>query len=368
MRIVHVLEKNRLDTGSAVQMLEAAAGQAARGWQVVVASRPGGDLERACCEAGVRFVPLALRHPFDIGSAWNLRHELPGADIVHVHKGRAHGVALLAAAVVAPATAVLVVNRGVLFPLDRFNRWKYRHPRVKAVVCVADAVRDVVIRTAGVRPGRAITVHAGTDVTRFDPACAEPDRVRAELGIGPDTLLVGTVSARDWKGWHEVLAALAELARTLPGLHDLVAGCEPEASRHEVERTAARLGLGGRCKVLGRRTDMPDLLAACDVVVDASWHGTGITGTIREAMALERAVIATDYGGNAELVIHDENGLLIPPQDHPALVAALNRLLTDPALCTRLGRAARPRVVKLFSTAHRLDRLEATYRAALGSH
>lgn len=366
MRIVHVLEKSRLDTGSVVQLLAAAAGQAARGHQVWVASRPGGDLEASCEALGVGFLALALRHGFDLGSAWRLRPQLRGADIVHVHKGRAHGVALLAAAGLGPRPA-LIVNRGVLFPLDRFNRWKYRHPRVRAVVCVADAVRSVVIHTAGVAPARAVTIHAGTDVARFDPARADPHRIRAALELATASLLVGTVSARDWKGWREVLAALAELVPAWPGLHGLLVGCEPAQRRREVARTAADLGLGDRLVVLGRRADMPDVLAACDVVVDASWHGTGITGTIREAMALERAVIATDCGGNSELVIHEQNGLLIPPRDHVALVSALDRLLTDPTLRARLGSAARPRVVELFSTDRRLDRLEAVYRAALRS-
>lgn len=362
MRIVHVLEKNRLETGSVVQMLEAAVGQVARGHQVVVASRPGGDLEQPCAVASVGFVPLSLRHSLDLASARQLRPHLQKADVVHVHKGRAHGVALLAALGLGPRP-VVVVNRGVLFPLDSFNRWKYRHPRVRAVVCVADAVREVVIRTGGVRPDRAVTVHAGTDVARFDPGRADGAGIRAELGLAPEDLLVGTVSVRDWKGWKEVLGALAALTSPYPGLRGLLVGCEPAARRDEVRRAAA--GLGAPVSVLGRRTDMPEVLAACDVVVDASWHGTGITGTIREAMALERAVVATDCGGNPELVVDHDNGLLIPPRDHPALVSALDRLLSDPALRARLAHAARRRVVDRFSTAHRLDRLERVYRTAL---
>ena len=69
--------------------------------------------------------------------------------------------------------------------------------------------------------------------------------------------------------------------------------------------------------MLPYRRDMPEVLAACDVVVDASWAGTGITGTIREAMALGRPVIASDCGGNSELVTDDECGLIVPPHAPP---------------------------------------------------
>ncbi len=363
MRILHVLEKNRPTTGSVVQMMAAAAGQARRGHEVAVASRAGGQLEDPCAEAGVRFVPSRLRHGLDVAAAGRLRPELRRADIVHVHKGRAHGVALLGAIGLGRRPA-LVVNRGVLFPLDALNRWKYLHPRVAAVVCVAEAVRAVVIRTAGVRPDRAVTVHAGTDVDRFSPEAADRGRVRRELGLEAHHLLVGTVSARDWKGWRETAEAVAASAR--PELRLLVVGCETEAARSAIVE-ATRPLLGDRVTVLGERHDMPDVLAACDVVVDASWAGTGITGTIREAMALARAVVATDCGGNSELVLHGECGLLVPPRDLAALTAAIARLAPDPSLRSRLGHTARQRVVSEFSLERRLDRLESVYRHALGT-
>ncbi len=363
LAIIHALEKNRLTTGSVVQMMEAARGLADRGHRVRVVSRPGGDLEAACAAAGIGFVPLPLRNEFDLGSvvAWRrLLREEP-ADIVHVHKGRPHSVALLAALGLGPRP-VLVVNRGVSFPLDLFNKWKYRHPRVGAVVCVAEAIRRIVIESGGLSPDRVHTIHAGTDTDRFDPARADTHRVREELGLGPEELLVGQVSVRDWKGWRELEEAFADVAGSHPGARLLLVGCEPEAEREKVTAAARGLGIGNRLLTLPYRTDMPEVLGACDLVVDASWAGTGITGTIREAMAMERAVVATDCAGNRELVLDGEVGLLVPQRDVPALAGALDRLLGDPELRRRLGTAARRRVLEGFSTKVRLDRLERLYR------
>ena len=366
LTIIHALEKNRLTTGSVVQMMEAARGLAARGHRVTVVSQPGGDLEDACADVGVTFLPLPLKHEFDVGSARALRRFLKAhpTDIVHVHKGRPHFVALMAAAGLGRLPR-LVVNRGVSFPLDFFNLWKYRHPRVGAVVCVAEAIREVVIHSGRLRPEKVLTIHAGVDTERFDPERVDTGCVRRELGVADDDLLVGQVSVRDWKGWRELAEAFARVAPGQPSARLLLVGCEPEAEREKVLAAARELGIEDRLLTLPYRSDMPEVLAACDVVADASWAGTGITGTIREAMAMERAVVATDCAGNRELVVDGEVGLLVPQKDVPALAGALARLLADPGLRQRLGRSARRRVVAGFSTDVRLDRLEALYRSLI---
>ena len=364
--MLHLIDKNRLNTGSVVQMLAAANGLALRGHDVWVGSRAGRDLEVACADSGLRFLELPLRSPWDPASApkvWrHLRqHE---TDIIHVHKGCAHGVALLAATG-SGRRPRLVVNRGVSFPLDVFNKWKYRHPRVASVVCVAEAVRDVVIRSGGLNPGSVHTIYGGTDPGTFDPEHANGQPLRHEVGIEPDHVVVGQVSVRDWKGWSDLVRAFALLAERASATRLLLVGCESETERAKVEKAVREAGLGGQVVTLPYRRDMPDVLAACDVVVDASWGGTGITGTIREAMAMERSVVATDCGGNRELVVDGEVGLVVPPRDVKAMATALTRLIESPGLRQRLGNAARRRVVEHFSTEKRIDKLEALYREVL---
>ncbi len=106
---------------------------------------------------------------------------------------------------------------------------------------------------------------------------------------------------------------------------------------------------------------MPDVLAAAEIVADLSYEGLGITGTLREAMALGVPVIASAAGGNPELVVDGESGLLVPPRDPASMAAAIRRLLTDSALASRLAGAGRERVEKGFSSEVRLDRIESLY-------
>ena len=347
-------------------MFEAAKGLAAMGHEVWVGGRIGGDLETACADANLPFIGFHLRNTLDPESAWRLRRHLRRhrIDIVHVHKGRAHGAGLIAAIGLGHSPRI-VVNRGVSFPLDPFNKWKYRHPRVGAVVCVADAVRHTVIRSGGLRPDKVHTIHGSTNAEVFDPIHTDGARVRNELGLDTGKLVVGQISVRDWKGWSDLVAAFAPIAARNPAARLVLVGCESENERHKVDSKVTGAGLKEVITALPYRKDMAEVLAGCDIVVDASWAGTGITGTIREAMALARAVVATDCGGNSELVIDGKVGFVVPPRDVDALTEAISRLIDDPDLRRRFGAAARQRVIEHFSPQQRIDKLEALYRSIL---
>ena len=362
LSILQVLEKGSFTTGSVVQMFELARGLTRRGHAVGVVSRPGGDVGRRSAQEGIPFFPLSLENEFDLASARRLAriYDKRAVDVVHVHKGIAHSAALFAT-LFARRRPVLVVNRGVSFPLDPFAALKYRI-RLDAVVTVCEDIKRIVVTSAGVPAAKVHVVYAGVDLSRFDPARADGGRVRREWGIGSDEKLVVQVGARDWKGWRDVLSAAAIAAAKRPELRTAIVACKDEAEKARVLAVAREKGIEARVLAVGFRTDMPDVLAAADVVLDLSYEGLGITGTVREAMALGKPVVASAAGGNPELVEHGVSGLLVPPRDPVATAAAIETFLADPGLSARLGSAARDRVVKGFSTEVRLDRIEALYR------
>lgn len=365
LSVLQVLEKNSFTTGSVVQMFELARGLARRGHRVAVVSRPGGEVEARAAAEALDLEALPLKHEFDLGSARRLArlYDERSVDVVHVHKGIAHSCALLATAI-SKRKPVLVVNRGVSFPLDVFNRIKY-HVRLGAVVTVCEDIKRIVVSSGRVPADKVHVVYAGVDLEVFDPAKANGRRVREEWGVSPEERLLVQVGAREWKGWRDVLAAAALLAPEFPGLKTAIVACPDEAQRALVARAARDLGVGDRVLPVGFRRDMPDVLAAADVVADMSYEGLGITGTLREAMALGVPVVASRAGGNPELVVDGESGLLAAPRDPASLAGAVRRLLADRALADRLARAGRERVVRGFSTDFRLDRIEALYRKLL---
>src|SRR5437879_13567292 len=119
--------------------------------------------------------------------------------------------------------------------------------------------------------------------------------------------------------------------------------------------------------VLGHRHDIPEILAASDLVVDASYAGLGLTGSLREALAVETPVVATDIEGHPELIVEGETGLLVPPRNPDALAQAILRALEDTPRATAMARAGRKRVEALFSMVQKVQRTEALYRRLLAA-
>lgn len=366
LRIVHILEKNRFDTGSVHQMFQAAAGLQERGHSVTIVSRPGEELAARAGAAGVRLMALPLRSELDLRSVRKLAELFrnDSTDVIHVHKGLPHTLAL-AASWTRPVGA-FVVNRGVSFDLTVWNRPKYRTPRVDRIVTVCEDIRQTIIRSGKVSPEKVLVVYAGTDVREFAPGRFARSDFRAEIGVPDELFLFATVGIRDWKGWRQVIDGVAELRAGAVAAGVLLIGCKSDDVRASVLSYARDRGIDGSAWAVESRRDMPRVLSAADCVVDASWAGTGITGTIREGMALERAVIATDCGGNRELV-DGGVGWLIPARDQEALVGAMRDVAGERGLARERASAARQRVVDGFSREVRLDRLEQLYRSVLAT-
>ena len=365
MRIFQILEKTKFDTGSVHQMFQAATGLAGRGHEVTIVSRADETLERKAGEHGVRFASLPFRHELDRHTIRGLQRlvEQHDPEVIHVHKGLSHTLALIATW--RRPVPAFVVNRGVSFELTPWNRGKYRLERVSRVVTVCAEIKQIIVRSGKLPPEKVTVVYAGTDVDTFLPGRFDSAEFRNEKGIGPDEFLVMQVGVRDWKGWRELIDAFADVARTGRRMKLALIAFKKIEQQREILAYAEGAGASGLVLPVEVRHDMPRVLSAADLVVDASWSGTGITGTIREAMALEKPVIATDCGGNPELVSGPEVGWLVPPRNRTALAKALKEVLADPDRAAATGKAARKRVVEGFSKEIRISRLEALYSSIL---
>ncbi|HSN68680.1 MAG TPA: glycosyltransferase family 4 protein [Thermoanaerobaculia bacterium] len=367
LSIVHILEKNQFNTGSVHQMFQAAAGHRERGHRTWIVSREGEEIRRRCAEAGVEFRALPLRNEVDVRSIAGIRNVVAesDADVIHVHKGLPHTLAL--AATWSRPVGAFIVNRGVSFPLTLWNRPKYRTRRVDRIVCVCEQIRQEVIRSGRLEPEKVDVVYAGTDTAIFDPARWDRNEFRRERGISPDAYVFAQVGIRDWKGWRELTDAFVEVHRRHPDARLMLIAYKDASQRDEVAAYAAARGVGDAVIPVEYRADMARVLASADSVADASWDGTGITGTIREAMALQKPVIATDCGGNRELLSTPEVGWLVPAKEKEALAAAMLEVIGDRGRSARVGAQAREHVRAGFSRDIRLRTLETLYQGIVES-
>jgi glycosyltransferase involved in cell wall biosynthesis len=125
------------------------------------------------------------------------------------------------------------------------------------------------------------------------------------------------------------------------------------------------LGLAEDVHFLGWRDDIPELLALCNLFVLPSL-GEHFGRVLIEAMAMEKAVVATDAGGVPEVVVHGETGLLVPPGQPKEMADAVVDIVKDPARAARLGKAGRKRVEAEFDITKDVHAIEAIYVEVLG--
>jgi glycosyltransferase involved in cell wall biosynthesis len=222
------------------------------------------------------------------------------------------------------------------------------------VVANAHAVGELVASTEHVPPLKLRVVPNGIDVAKFDRLAAQPPLpALPPLPDGePRVAMVASMHLPD-KGHGDLLDAAARLhARGRRAQWLLVSD---GALRPQHEQHARELGIADSVHFLGRRADVPSLLATVELVVHPSW-AEGFPNVLLEAMCAARPVVATRVGGCPELVTDGDNGILLPPRQPAALADAIERLLADPARARDMGRRGRAAVEARFS----LERMTAT--------
>ena len=248
--------------------------------------------------------------------------------------------------------------------LDRvLYQWLMR--QCAEVLFVCNAQREHWVRKFPFLAGHAVTVHNGIDVTRFEPAAARSAgrALRAELGIGDDAVVAAHIAAfRPEKAHGLVLAALAEAVRTVPALVLLFAGDGP--LRPAVEAQARQLGLAAHVRFLGNLPDVRPVLGAADFSLLPSVAVETFSLAMLESLALEVPMIASDLGGAREAVLDGSTGLIVPPGDQAALVAAIARLAGDAGARRRMGAAGRRLVLEEFTLERMVEQTSALLEQA----
>ena len=360
---------DRLNWGGAERMTVAlACGLRARGLDVRLmqmgswAPHPwGAELRRA----GVPVLDLGVRSLLDprptLRLAAYLRRER--IDLLHTHLrhsdliGRA-AAALVHCPVISTIHGITEAQPGWREAVRRELDYFSARTVCPLVVTVSDAQRQVYQRAARIDSARLETHRHGVDAARFRPDSAARVRLRAQLGVGPQTLVYVTVAVlRRGKGIQYLLEAAALVKQRASDVRVLVIG--PGEQGPELAAGAAWLGLADTVSFLGPRDDVAALLAAADVYVHPSLF-EALPTTVLEAMATGLPVVATDVGGVPELVSHGTTGLLVRPARPADLAEAMLRL-RDPALRTRFGAAGRAWVQANASATQWIDGIEAVY-------
>lgn len=258
-------------------------------------------------------------------------------------------------------TALIWSRRDMGILRERKHRLAYRFMAnlPDRVFAVSDEVRRHCIEVDGIPAERVETLYNGVDVSGWEAS----DKILTNHRR-PIIKTVGNI--RHVKGHDIFLRAAALIARDYPEARFCIAGgvLEPEFYRH-LQRLARELHIEDRISFDGAIADLPAYLADATIFALPS-RSEGFSNAIIEAMAAGLPVIATDVGGNAEAVQTGITGLIVPPEDVPALSAAMHSLLANPERARKMGRAGRARVAERFTTEAMMRQIVAAYQQVLG--
>jgi glycosyltransferase involved in cell wall biosynthesis len=234
-----------------------------------------------------------------------------------------------------------------------------------AVCAVSKTARDILIQIDRVRPERVQITHPGIDIDRFRLRVTDDKgaRIRAELGVNTDQPLLGVVAHLvPKKGHYYLLQAMPEVLAHFPEARLILVGRGEECAG--LEESTRRLGLEKSVIFAGYRADVPDILAALDLLVQPSLE-EGLPVSIIEAMALAKPVVASAVSGIPEVVESGVTGLLVPPANPSTLAWAIIELLSNPEQRAEMGRLGEMRARECFTISRLARQYEAIWAQVL---
>lgn len=359
MRIVHT-ESSKGWGGQENRTLNEMIGMRERGHEPAVVCQPGARLAERAREAGFPVFEAKMRGALDLPAILTLRGIFRrfAADIVNTHSGRDTQLAGMAARTMGRGRPRIVRTRHLALPITSKFTYSVLPDRV---VTVSRFVGDYLV-SAGVPREHIAAVPTGIDLGRYTRT---PDggTLRSELGLPPETILVGTVAIlRIKKGHADLLEAARTILGSYPDTHFIIAGDGPQ--QDNLRRRIGELGLASRVHMLGLRRDVMNVLQSLDLFVLPT-HQEALGTAFIEAAAMGLPAIGTAVDGVPEVVADGRTGILVPPKQPAALAQAILSLLADPERRHALGGQARARVEREFSRAAMAAGMEAVYQGLL---
>ncbi len=230
------------------------------------------------------------------------------------------------------------------------------------VIAVSDSIKNEILKR-GVPQSKVITINNGINLQGLN-RISDGQNLRMAFGISQNSAIVGTVGRLSVEKGHTYLLEAAKgVIKVIPDAKFLVVGEGP--LREELTAKSGKLGIGANVIFTGMRRDMADVYDLLDLCVSSSLR-EGLPLVILEALAMERAVIATDVGGVSGIIENGKTGILLKPTDVEGLSRAIVSLLRDKQKREIFGRNGRKLVEQRFSAKVMASKYKQVYEELLG--
>ncbi len=331
-----------------------------RGHQMVIAAPANSQLSRLAKHEGIHCETIPVGIP-GWGRLMSIFLNLIGKyqiQIIHTHGSQDSWMGALAGRF-SSCRPVIVRTRHKSTPVSDSLRHALLYRCLPHVVTTTgEAVRQQFIDHNHLDPDAVFSIPTGVDIQRFQPGFPN-DAVKQALGIQAGQLVVGTVSfLRPEKGMDVLIEAMSLLKREFLQICCLIVGAGQEHQKL-LEQISQRQ-LEGVVVLTGFREDIPELLRIMDVFALPSFE-EGMPQSLLQALATERAVVASSVGGVPEVIRHGKTGFLVPPRDPVALAQNVTTLLREPDQGKTMGQLGRQLIVRDYSIESMLTKTETLY-------
>ncbi|OGL43493.1 MAG: hypothetical protein A2W05_02675 [Candidatus Schekmanbacteria bacterium RBG_16_38_10] len=281
-------------------------------------------------------------------------------DIIHTHRDVALRFVLKSCLWL--KIKALLTNRGNNYRLKREIK-AFKSKKLDRIIAVAEAVKSVLVEE-GINPAKVEVVYGGFDHLKFNQEISG-ERILKEFNIPKGSFLVGNIATfQKKKGYPYFFRAASEVLKTHPNTIFIAVGSNVKDNYGELSK---ELGISDKVIFTGFREDIPEIIAALDLSVCSSNNGEGLTGALRESLAMSKPVISTSIAGNPEIVIDGITGLLVPPRDHISLAKAITFIIENREKAIEFGKKGRSLVMEKCTNEARCERIEKIYYEILQS-
>lgn len=244
---------------------------------------------------------------------------------------------------------IICHNRGLYIPMDIDV---YLSKRVEKIICMSDFSKSVYVNN-GVNGNKCKTIYDGIDTSFYKPSSIENNKFMISC--------IGRLEI--WKGQHILIDAAEKIVKEIPDIEILLIGAGDFES--ELKRRVNNKGLEKNILFTGHITNVKDYIEKSSLIVHTSIVPEPFGMVIIEAMALEKVVIATNFGGPVEIIENGVDGILVPPENPEVLADEIVKLSKNTDLRNTLSKQARIKVLEKFDVVQYAKKIENVYQQYL---
>ena len=370
MKLLHILHTEAAAGwgGQEIRVLQETRLLLERGHRVSLVCQVDSPLEeraRSISNSRFHLIPISMKSALSLWVFLTLYRYVSknNLDVIHTHSS----VDSWLGGVVGKLSGVPVIRtRHVSLPVNDFfpNHLLYSYIPQR-ILTSGNMISDIVKQVRCVDSNKVVSIPAGVDLRKFDSEISG-EKIREELKVDSNQILIGKIGVvRGWKGHNYFLEAIPLILKKIPYAKFVIVGDGPGFK--EIKSKVKLAGIENKVDLLGHREDVPEIMAALDVQVLASFAGEGTPQIIPQAFVMKTPVVATKIASIPDLLGQGERGILIEPENALSLAEGVLKLIRNPDIAKRLVENAYSFCLKELTVDKMMDSTIAIYEEVASS-